>query len=409
MPRYTYISRDPAGQRITATAEAENRQGLLNQLKERGLTVIELKEQKFSHDEKKTKRWSLPRLSLGGVNSGELAVFWREFATMVAAGLPIVEALQSISEELEHSEFRKILQGVTASTWEGFNFSDSLRKYPRVFSPMVVALMGAAEESGSLPQVANQLANFLENRDRLIRKVQAAMTYPIFLSVVFMAAVTAAVFWIVPKFQEIYAGFDAELPWLTEKVFAVNSFILHNLIWITLGIIVAGLTFIFWGRTVKGRRLIDQALLKIPVFGKLLQRAAIARFARSLAVLLSGGIPINRALEMAQGTSGNTVLSDAIRSVREEILQGSKIAAALRRYPVFPKMAVRMVSAGEETGSMSELLEKVADFYESRVDAALTTINALIEPIFVVMIGLFVLVFILSLYLPIFKLAATIK
>lgn len=406
MPKYTYVSRNRGGERITAMAEAETRQTLMNDLRDRGLTVIEIKEisLKSKGAGQARKHWLYHEISFGNINTSELAIFWREFATMVDAGLPIVDALQAITEELESERFRSILQKVIASIWEGYNFSDSLRKHPRVFSPMVVALIGAAEESGSLPEIANQLATFLENRDRLIRKVRAALTYPIFLTGFFVLVLFVATFWIIPKFQDIYSGFNADLPTLTKVIFALNSFVLTHFHWIALFWLALTVAFVLWVRRPAGREIMDRILLKLPIFGKLLQRAAIARFCRSLAILLSGGIPINRALEMSENTSGNRVVARAIRFTREELLKGNKLAASLKIQPVFPRMVVRMVSAGEETGNVSNLLEKLADFYESRVDAALTTINALIEPIFIVVIGLFVLVFILSLYLPIFSL-----
>lgn len=412
MPKFTYISRDEQGQRVTAVAEAENRQGLLTQLKERGLTVVEVKEvggKQEAESKKQSKLASFLKMPVRSIGTSELATFWREFATMIGAGLPIVDALQSITEEMEHAGFRRVLKDVTACIWEGFNLSDSLKKHPQVFSPMVVALIGAAEESGSLPQVSNQLATFLENRDRLIRKVQAALTYPFFLTGFFFVVLAVATFWIIPKFRDIYASFDAKLPWLTERVFAVNAFILQNFAWLTAITAALVLALVLWFRKPSGREVMDRIILRLPVFGKLLQRASIARFSRSLSILLLGGIPINRALEMAQETCGNRVIAKAVQSAREEILKGSKIAVSLRREPIFPRMAVRMISAGEESGNLSALLEKIADFFEARVDAALSTINALIEPIFIIVIGIFVLVFILSLYLPIFSLAMSVK
>lgn len=410
MPKFNCVSRNQTGERVTAILEAGNRQELLTQLKDRGFTVMEIKELGERPQTAPKPSWKEQLFTRrGSVGTADLAIFWREFATMVNAGLPIVEALQSIAEELEHAYFRKVLQDVVSSLWEGFNFSESLSKHPKVFSPMVVGLIGAAEESGSLPQIANQLATYLENRDRIIRKVWAALAYPIFLSGFFLFTVVFATFWIIPKFREIYGGFHAKLPWFTEQVFAVNEFVLNHFIWIVIGICSVLLGFALWAKKPSGREFLDHLSLKLPIFGKLFQRAAIARFCRSLAILLAGGIPINRALEMAQETSGNRILSKAIRLSREEILKGGKIAATLKQHPIFPRMAVRMMAAGEETGNLTELLEKVADFYEARVDAALTTINALVEPIFIVVIGFFVLILILSLYLPIFSLGQAIR
>ncbi len=412
MPKFTYVSRDLSGQRATAVAESETRQSLLTHLKDRGLTVVEIKELSEHTVQKKIavlEGFSLRRLFFRSIDAGELGLFWRQFSTMVAAGLPVVDALESITQELEHVQLQKVLKDVIASLWEGLNLSQSIRKHPNVFSPMVVALVGAAEESGSLPEVTAQLATFLENRDRLMRKVRAALTYPIFLCGFFLAVLAIATFWIIPKFRDIYAGFNAKLPWLTQTVFDVNAFILAYFPWIVVAVVTMVVGLVLWARIPSGRAVIDRVSLQIPIFGKLLRLAAVVRVYRSLSILITGGIPINRALEMAQETSGNSVMSKAIQEAREKILKGSKIAASLKEQKIFPPMAIRMVSTGEETGNLSGLLEKAADFYEVRVDTALTTINTLIEPVLIIFIGGFVLIFVLALYMPIFKLAMTMR
>ncbi len=390
-------------------ANAASRHSLLGELKERGLTVVEIRELRNGASEhpRPRGRW-LPSVQFGVVGLGELSIFWREFATMVAAGLPSVEALESITVELENPKLRRALQNVTAAMWEGFNLSQGLGRHPHIFSPMTIALISAAEESGSLSEVSQQLATYLENRDRLMHKVRAALTYPIFLCGFFTVVLAIATFWLIPKFRDIYTGFGAKLPWLTETVFTINAFVLHYVAWMVAGVAAAALLFVLWARRPAGRAVIDRVLLTLPIFGPLLQRAAIARLCRSLAILLSGGIPINRGLELAQETSGNSVVAAAIRRAREEILKGNKIASSFKAQRIFPHMLIRMIATGEETGNLSRLLEKMADFYEGRVDAALTTINALIEPVMIVVIGAFVLIFVLSMYLPIFKLAATV-
>lgn len=411
MPKYNCVSRNRTGERVTAILEADTRQELLSQLKDRGFTVLEVKE--LSERLQAGKKQSFKEIFLKSfsppIGTGELAVFWREFATMVGAGLPIVDALQSITEELEHPGFHKVLQDVISKLWEGFNFSDSFKRHPRVFSPMVVALIGAAEESGNLPEVANQLATYLENRDRIIRKVRAALTYPIFLVTFFAGVLVVATFWVIPKFRDIYSSFNAKLPPLTQMVFGVNAFLLNHFGVILLIFCALTLALILGARKPKSREMIQRLTLQIPIFGKLLQRASVARFCRSLTILLAGGIPINRALEMAQETSGNKILARAVGLAREEILKGGKIAASLKQHPIFPRMAIRMISAGEETGNLTNLLERIAEFYESRVDAALTTINALIEPVFIVVIGFFVLILVLSLYMPLFSIGMAMK
>lgn len=410
MPKYTYVSRDAQGQKVTAIAEAESRQQLLNQLKDRGLTVVDITEHKESGKAVPKRNGAhRPRIVSGRISTGELALFWRELATMLVAGLPIVEALESIGEELEHVRLRIVLKDVVAQMWKGSTFAQGLQRHPKVFSPMVVSLIHAAEESGSLPQIANQLATYLENRDRIIGKVRAALTYPIFLCGFFLLVIFVATFWIIPKFREIYQGFGAKLPWITQMVFAINQFMLDNFLWIAIGTVLFVMLMAIWISQPSGRAVIDRIGLKVPIFGPLLQRAAVARLCRSLAVLLEGGIPINRALEMAQYTSGNSVVAKAVAKSREEILKGNKIAASFKKHPVFPQMTIRMITTGEETGSLHSLLERVAEFYESRVDAALTGINALIEPIMISVVGAGVLIFVLSMYMPIFKLAATMR
>ena len=337
---------------------------------------------------------------------GEMAIFWRQLATMVNAGLPIIEVFESISQEQEDPRLKMVLEEMIASMWEGSNLSQSMSRHPQAFSPMMVALIASAEESGSLPFIANQLAGHLENHDRLVRKVWAALTYPIFVCGFFAVVLLVATFWIIPKFREIYDSFDAKLPWITETVFAINEFILSNFFWFLLLSVSAAVAFVLWAKGPRGRALIDRFVLNVPVFGKLIRQAAVARFCRSLAVLLAGGIAINRAMEMAEGTTGNRVMAESIRLAREEILGGAKIAASLRQQPVFPRMAVRMIASGEETGNLTVFLEKTAEFYEVRVDTTLSTINTLIEPVIIILIGGFVAVFVLALYMPIFSLAA---
>ncbi len=411
MPQFTYVSRNPQGQKVTAIAEAETRISLIGRLKEKGLTVIEVQEiGEEARPSVKERLVSLKRLAgLSPIRLSDMAIFWRELSTMVAAGLPVVEALESIIEELEHVRLRRVLSKVIANMWEGMNFSQSISRHPTIFPPMVIALIGASEESGSLPQVATQLADFLENRDRVFRKVRAALTYPIFVCVFFLFIMGVATFWLIPKFRAIYSGFNAKLPLLTEAVFSINSFILAYLPWLVVTTILALAAGLMWLRKPSGRIFRDTLVLKLPLFGKLLQKVAVSRFCRSLSILLAGGIPINRAMELAQETAGNIVVAKAIANSREEILKGSRIAASLKKQKIFPHMVVRMVSAGEETGSLSSLLEQVADFYEARVDSALATINSLIEPALIVVIGGFVLIFVLALYMPIFSLASTVR
>jgi type IV pilus assembly protein PilC len=274
---------------------------------------------------------------------------------------------------------------------------------------MVCALIAAAEESGNLGGVVNEIADYLEGRDRLMRKVIAALTYPAFVCVFFLLVLAVATFWIIPQFQEVYSDFGTRLPLFTRLVFSVNDFVLRAMPLLVLSAVSGIVALVLWVRKPAGRRAFDGFLLRLPIFGRLVLQAGVARFCRSLEVLLNGGVAISRALEMAKDTTGNRILAEAVVSAREEILQGGRLAPSFRRQEIFPRMFVRLVSTGEETGNLSSLLRKAADYYEERVDAALTGINALIEPVIIIVIGAFVLVFVLALYLPIFSLATKMK
>ncbi len=411
MTKFTYISQDAQGKKVKAVAEAASRQELLLQLKESGLTVFEINEFQGKDQEVHPGKRRLPWAGffVKSIPTEELALFWRQFSTMIAAGLPVIASLEAIVEELDHPHFKAVLEQVRADVWNGQNLSQSLSHHSRIFSPMIVALTAAAEESGSLPNIALEIANFLEGRDRLIRKVTAALTYPIFLCGFFLCVVVVATFWIVPMFRDIYASFKAKLPFLTEVIFSLNRFVLDHVLGIAAASVLFLVVFVRWARSSSGQSVLDHGLLRMPVLGKVILRAAVARFARSLAVLVKGGVLITRALEMVAGATGSRVLAAAVQEAREEILKGNKIAASLKKQKLFPRMVVRMVSVGEETGNLSGILEKTAEFYESQVDAAIMTVNALIEPIIIVMIGCFVLVFVMALYLPIFSLAMSAK
>ncbi len=411
MAKFTYVSQNAEGKKVTAVADAASRQELLLRLKESGLTVFEIREVGGKDGQVSSAGKWLARFGItqGSIPTEDMAVFWRQFSTMVSAGLPVIEALEAIVEELDHPYFKTTLEKVVADMWDGKSLSQSLSRHDKVFSRMIASLVAAAEESGSLPAIAQEIAAFLENRDRLIRKVRAALAYPAFLISFFFLVIAVSTFWIIPMFRDIYSSFKAKLPPLTEIVFGLNSFILHHLLWIAIAMIVGLFFFIRWARSGTGREVLDRFVIQMPVLGKVIQRASVARFARSLAVLVKGGVPITRALEMVTDATGSRMLAAAIRRAREEILKGSKIAASLKKQLIFPRLAVRMVSVGEETGNLSSILEKTAEFYESRVDAAIMTINALVEPIIIVGIGAFVLVFVLALYMPIFSLAMNAK
>ena len=339
------------------------------------------------------------------VTNKDIVIFSRQFATMIDAGLPLVQCLDILSSQAENKTFQKILHDVKSAVEEGSTFADALAKHPKVFDDLYVNLIAAGEVGGILDTILNRLSTFLEKAEKLKAKVKGAMTYPVVVIIIACLVVTGLLVWVVPIFEEMFSSFGKALPIPTQIVVNMSDF-LKNHWYIIIGVIV----LIFFGikyanKTPKGRRIIDTFLLKIPVFGDLIRKTAVARFTRTLGTMLSSGVPILEGLDIVSRTSGNVVIESSILQARKSLSEGKNLADPLMETKVFPSMVTQMIAVGEQTGALDAMLNKIADFYEDEVDAAVDSLTSLIEPMLMVFLGVVVGGLVIALYLPIFQLA----
>lgn len=407
MPKFIYTAKDAKGRTFKDVAEAESKYLLISQLKNQGLAVLQIEEERKTLLTKRSTFSIFTLFKPSRIRISDLALFFQQLSTTIEAGLSLVESVETIASEVEKKEFKDVLMQVASDMREGFTFSESLSRYPDIFSGLVVSLVEAAEESGNMIETLSQLTGYLERRDALIRKVRTASVYPAVIFSFFIFVVTVVTLFLIPRFEYIYTGFGGKLPLLTRVIFEINRFLIRNAGFFIVAILALAAAGIYYFRSVRGRKLMDRIQLSMPVFGSLFKRAAISKFCRSLSILLHGGVPISRALEIVSRTAGNSLIEQAVDEARAEILDGVHISAALRKSPLFPRMMIRMTTVGEESGSLAKLLGKVADFYDQQIDSATTAFTSIVEPLLVICIGGLVLLLVLAIYLPIFSMAMT--
>ncbi|HXX65586.1 MAG TPA: type II secretion system F family protein [Polyangiaceae bacterium] len=346
-----------------------------------------------------------------GVGAKDLVTFTRLFATMIDAGLPIVQCLDILQGQTDNKNFAVILRDVKASVEQGATFSDSLRRHPKVFDHLYVNLVQAGEVGGILDTILSRLAVYIEKAMKLRRQVRGAMAYPSIVIIVFFGVLTILLVFVIPGFQTMFKDFGAkdELPGLTKMVMAVSAAFVGNAHFIVLGLtaLIVAVTYVY--RTPAGKKAIHRWLLRLPVLGDVLRKIAVARFTRTLGTLLSSGVPILDALEIVAKTAGNVIVEEAIMYARIRIAEGKNMAQPLMETNVFPPMVVQMVGVGEQTGALDAMLNKIADFYEEEVDVAVSALTSLIEPVLMVGIGGTVGVVLIAMYMPIFSIAGKIK
>ncbi len=339
------------------------------------------------------------------VTNKDIVVFSRQFATMIDAGLPLVQCLEILSSQQTNKTFQKVLIDVKGSVEGGTTFADALGKHPKIFDDLYVNLIAAGEVGGILDTILNRLSGFLEKAEKLKAKVKGAMTYPVVVIIIACLVVAGLLIWVVPIFEEMFSSFGKALPIPTQIVVNMSEFLTSY--WY---IIIGAIVFVFFGiryayKTAKGRMVIDTILLRIPVFGDLIRKTAVARFTRTLGTMLSSGVPILEGLDIVSRTSGNVVIEEAVLKARKSLSEGKTLADPLMETKVFPSMVTQMIAVGEQTGALDAMLNKIADFYEDEVDAAVDSLTSLIEPMLMVFLGVVVGGLVIALYLPIFQLA----
>ncbi len=402
MPVYTWKGKTRQGSVKKGEMEASNSEAVMSQLRAQMLVPITVKAKGKDLEE------YLPFLKQK-ITTKDLVIFTRQFATMIDAGLPLVQCLQILGDQQENKTFKTIIRDIRAEVEQGSTFADALAKHPKPFDALFVNLVAAGEVGGILDTIMNRLAAYLEKADKLARKVKGAMVYPTTVMVVAIGVVVLLLVKVIPTFGKMFSDFGGELPGPTKVVVAISHF-MQEWIGIFLGVSVA-LFFAFSQarkRSYRFRRVTDAMFLKAPIFGSLLRKVAVARFTRTLGTMIASGVPILDGLEIVAKTAGNVVIEEALRKVRDAISEGRTIAEPLAESGVFPGMVVQMIAVGEETGAMETMLSKIADFYDDEVDAAVDALTAMLEPIMMVGLGGTVGAMLIAMYLPIFKIAETI-
>ena len=389
MASFSYTARDAKGELKSATVDAASREEAISQLKKQRLNVI-----KIDQATKKKKA--------GKVGMRDIVIFTRQFSTMINAGLPLVQALGILAEQSENPNLREVTKQVVFDVESGNTVADALRKHPNAFSDLYVNMVAAGEAGGILDTILMRLAVFMEKNDALVRKVKGAMIYPGVITTVAGGAITVLLIFVIPTFQKMFKEAGIPLPMPTRFVIALSQ-ALQSYWWAVL--IVAGAAVMSLKKyyaTDQGKLVIDRMMLKAPVLGDVLRKSAVSRFTRTLGTLIASGVSILDGLEITAKTSGNRVIQDAIMESRASIAGGETISAPLKKSQVFPAMVISMINVGEQTGGLDEMLTKIADFYDEEVDAAVSGLLALMEPVMIVVLGVVVGGMVVAMYLPIF-------
>ncbi len=396
--KFKYKGKNREGKIIENIIEADNLDKAKQMLKARGVQIISI-----------NRDWASMEISFGsGVSTKDVTLFTRQFATMISAGLPLLQCLKILKDQTENKSFKKVLDQMISDVEGGSTLADSMAKHKGVFTTLYVNMVKAGEEGGALDTILNRLAGYLEKTEALVRKIKGALVYPIVIVVVSVIAMAVLLIFVIPVFAQMFQSFGGDLPLPTKVVMGLSDFLRANIFIILIVVTALIVAFNFYKKTPQGKVVVDRISLKIPVFGDLIQKQTIARFTRTLATLLSSGVNIISALETTAKTSGNAVVEMAIMKARSAIQEGEQISVPLSKEKVFPPMVVQMIRIGEETGGLESMLIKVADFYDEEVDAAVETLMSALEPIVIVFLGVGIGGIVMAMYLPMFKIISLI-
>lgn len=401
MPIFTYRGRARGGRLITGQVEANTPLAVAAQLRQRRVMATSVREKP------EPLRLKIPGFG-GRVKDKDLTVFTRQIATMINAGLPLVQSLEVLASQQLNKQFKRILTKIRADVEGGSTFAASLKQHPTVFTPLYMSMVEAGEAGGFLDTVLNRLAGYIEKSMTLRRKVKGAMIYPATIITVAVAVVIFLLIFVIPTFKALFEGFGAALPLPTRIVLELSRLVKTHLL-AGLGTLVGAVFGVrFYYRTEKGKKVIDSLLLRLPVIGQLIRKVSVSKFTRTLGTLLSSGVPILDGLNITARIAGNKVVEEAILKTRSSIAEGKTIADPLGASGIFPPMVVQMISVGEQTGALDSMLAKIADFYDAEVDQAVSNLTTLLEPILIVFLGVVVGGLVIAMYLPIFKLVTVV-
>ncbi len=395
---FAYKVRDREGRLVEGSLEAESSELVVNKLRSMGYVPVAIEREDSSALKKDVK------LPFGGkVTQKDVAVFSRQFATMINAGLSLIRALHILEEQTENEKLRETARSVRQDVERGSSLAQALGRHPKVFTRLYVAMVKAGEAGGVLDSVLLALAATIEKQVELKRKIKSAMTYPVAVFVIVILIVSAMLLFVVPMFEDLYSELGGTLPAPTRILLAVSGFVSRFFPFIAVAAGLAAWALRRWINTDKGRVVWDNFKLRVPVFGKLVHKTAITRFCRTLSVLLRSGVPVLESLEITSETVGNVVVSRAVKDTQEAVKGGESIAAPLTKHAVFPPMVVQMLAVGEETGAVDDMLDRVADFYDQEIEATVDALTSLLEPLLIVVMGSTVGGMVVALYMPMFN------
>lgn len=401
---FQYKVKDKSGKLVEGSLEAENAQLVVSKLRSMGYVPIEIQQQGGTSLQRDLKLPFSDRIKLKDV-----AVFSRQFATMINSGLSLLRSLSILAEQTESKPLAEVANQVRMDVEKGSSLSQAMSKHPKAFNRLYVSMVRAGEVGGALDSVLMRLADTIEKQVELRRKVKSAMTYPLVVAILVLTIVTAMLLFVIPMFQGIYKELGGTLPAPTQ--FLINISKICRKFWYLIFLVEIGGAFAFrrWINSEEGRKQWDAIKLKVPIFGKLVRKTALARFSRTLSALVRSGVPILESLDIVAETAGNYVVATAVRETQAAVKRGDPLSKKLEDHPVFPPMVVQMIAVGEETGALDEMLDKIADFYDQEVEATVDALTSLIEPLLIVVMGVCVGGMIISLYLPMFNIIKLIK
>ena len=399
MPVFVWVAQTKKGRKLKGEIDAANEAIALSQLKKRNFTVKKLK--------------AKPKDIFGNISflkpkvtKKDLMVFTRQFSTMIDAGLPLVQGLTILAEQSENPTFKAVLKEITKDVEGGSTLAEAMKKHSKIFDTLFVNLVAAGEMGGMLDTILRRLAQFIEKAEKLKSQIKGAMTYPIVVMAIAFIVIAVILVFVIPVFEDMFKSFGSALPTPTQIVVNMSRFLKSNIHWVIIALIALIYGFKRYRDTAAGKKVTDSLFLKLPVFGNLLKKTAVARFTRTLGTMISSGVPILDALEIVAKTAGNVVIEEIIYEVRGSIAEGQTIAEPLSENDIFPGMVIQMIAVGEATGALDSMLEKIADFYDEEVDAAVGALTSMLEPLLMLFLGGSIGGLVIAMYLPIFEMAS---
>ena len=399
MPVFVWVAQTKKGRKLKGEIDAANETIALSQLKKRNFTVKKLK--------------AKPKDIFGNISflkpkvtKKDLMVFTRQFSTMIDAGLPLVQGLTILAEQSENPTFKAVLKEITKDVEGGSTLAEAMKKHSKIFDTLFVNLVAAGEMGGMLDTILRRLAQFIEKAEKLKSQIKGAMTYPIVVMAIAVIVIAVILVFVIPVFEDMFKSFGSALPTPTQIVVNMSRFLKSNIHWVIIALIALIYGFKRYRDSAAGKKMTDSLFLKLPVFGNLLKKTAVARFTRTLGTMISSGVPILDALEIVAKTAGNVVIEEIIYEVRGSIAEGQTIAEPLSENDIFPGMVIQMIAVGEATGALDSMLEKIADFYDEEVDAAVGALTSMLEPLLMLFLGGSIGGLVIAMYLPIFEMAS---